>query len=62
MNKLNTIHITEELNQELIEEADTIPIKWIQNKLIEYVCQGKYSSDSLPIVYSLIADWRKGNE
>ena len=39
-----------------------IPIEWLQKKLIEYVCSGEYSSDNLPIVYSLIADWRKENE
>ena len=36
-----------------------IPIEWLQKKLIEYVCSGEYGSDNLPIVYSLIADWRK---
>lgn len=43
-------------------EVEAIPVEWLQHKLIDYVCSGKYGSDSLPIVYSLIADWRKENE
>ena len=47
---------------DMAETVKAIPIEWLQKKLIEYVCSGKYGSDNLPIVYSLIADWRKGNE
>lgn len=43
------------------EEVKAIPIEWIEKKLSEYVCSRKYSSDSLPVVYSLISDWRKEN-
>lgn len=47
---------------ESAETVEAIPIEWLQKKLIEYIYMGKYSSDMTPIVYALVADWRKENE
>lgn len=38
-----------------------IPIDWITSKLTEYVSKGRYSSSALPIVFTLISDWRNKN-
>lgn len=48
-----------------IEAAPTVeavPVKWMEKKMSEYCIKGRYSSDAMPIVYSLISDWRKENE
>lgn len=44
--------------------VDAIPVEWLQTKVTRYVIgkDRKYSSSDLPIVYSLISDWRKENE
>lgn len=42
--------------------VESIPVEWIEKKLIEYVCSGKYSSSNIPVVYSIISDWRKEYE
>ena len=48
--------------RELIETfpiVDAIPINWMHMKMTEYVCNRRFSSADLPLVYTLISDWRK---
>lgn len=71
VNKINAGNYCDDLGQIVhsigekeVNEAPTveaIPIDWLQKKMTEYVIGGKYSSDRLPIVYSLISDWKKEN-
>lgn len=57
-----TYNIVTQSYIESMHIVEAIPTEWIQKKLIDYVCSGKYSSSDLPIVYALISEWRKEND
>lgn len=46
--------------EEWYEEA--IPIEWLQSKLTQLICSRELSSSDVPVVYTLISEWRKTYE